>query len=561
MTRPFIYRSFAVALALGSLVLALPSYVGIEEDKASPKQSPPARPNVIFIISDDHTSQAISAYGSRLAKTPNIDRIAREGAILYNNVISNSICGPSRATLLTGKYSHTNGYKLNEKVFDINQPVFPEELQKNGYQTAWVGKMHLGSLPHGFDYLNILPGHGSYYNSDFVNSQNQTKRYPGYVTDVVTQLSTEWLEKRAPDKPFFLVVGHKATHREWMPALEDLGAYDNVTFPIPPTFYDKYEGRLAAQKQDMTIDKTMRLKEDLKINVAYELDEANVAKEKAELNAAYFGNQPITPERDKQLENFVRNGSYKRLSPEQKKAFSAYYNRISREFEQKKLTGKALVEWKYQRYMRDYLATANSLDRNIGKLLDYLDKTGLAKNTVVVYTSDQGFYLGEHGWFDKRWIYEESLKTPFVIRYPGVIKPGTQVRNVVSNVDWAPTLLNITGTSIPKEFQGKSFLPVLTSPKTNWQDQAYYHYYEYPEPHHVAPHFGLRTERYTIARFYGPDNFWELYDIQKDPHNLKNLYGQKGYEKITASLKAQLRADIIKNKDDEALKLFETSPK
>ncbi|GAB3557096.1 sulfatase family protein [Spirosoma fluminis] len=561
MTRPFIYRSFAVALALGGVLLALPSYVGIEEDKTSPKQSPPARPNVIFIISDDHTSQAISAYGSRLARTPNIDRIAREGAILYNNVISNSICGPSRATLLTGKYSHTNGYKLNEKVFDINQPVFPEELQKNGYQTAWVGKMHLGSLPHGFDYLNILPGHGSYYNSDFVNSQNETKRYPGYVTDVVTQLSTEWLEKRTPDKPFFLVVGHKATHREWMPAIEDLGAYDNRTFPIPPTFYDNYEGRLAAQKQDMSIDKTMRLKEDLKINLVYDLDEANVAKEKAELNAAYFGNQPITPERDKQLENLVRNGSYKRLSPEQKKAFSAYYNRISHEFEQKKLTGKALVEWKYQRYMRDYLATANSLDRNIGKLLDYLDKTGLAKNTVVVYTSDQGFYLGEHGWFDKRWIYEESLKTPFVIRYPGVIKPGTQVRNVVSNVDWAPTLLNITGTSIPKEFQGKSFLSVLTSPKANWQDQAYYHYYEYPEPHHVAPHFGLRTERYTIARFYGPDNFWELYDIQKDPHNLKNLYGQKGYEKITASLKARLKADIIKNKDDEALKLFENSPK
>jgi arylsulfatase A-like enzyme len=558
MTGTFIYRLLPASLALVSLWLAPPSFLGKEEEKASLKKSPP-RPNIIFIISDDHTSQAISAYGSRLANTPNIDRIAREGAILYNNVITNSICGPSRATLLTGKYSHTNGYKFNEKVFDINQPVFPEELQKNGYQTAWVGKMHLGSLPHGFDYLNILPGHGSYYNSDFVNSQNETKRYEGYVTDVVTQLSTEWLDQRDPNKPFFMVVGHKATHREWMPAIEDLGAYDSVTFPIPPTFYDNYQGRLAAQKQDMTIDKTMRLKEDLKINVAYELDEANLAKEKAELNAAYLGNQPMTPELDKRLELYVRNGSYKRLNPEQKKAFSNYYNRISREFEAKKLTGKALVEWKYQRYMRDYLATAKSLDRNIGKLLAYLDKTGLSKNTVVIYTSDQGFYLGEHGWFDKRWIYEESLKTPFVIRYPGVIKPGTQVRNVVSNVDWAPTLLNITGTSIPKEFQGKSFLPVLTNPKANWQDQAYYHYYEYPEPHHVAPHFGLRTERYTLARFYGPDHFWELYDIQKDPHNLKNLYGQKGYEKITASLKAQLKEYIVRNKDEEALKLFESS--
>lgn len=559
MIRPFIVRILLGSAALAGLSLTLPSYVIKPIANASETEPPSARPNIIFIISDDHTAQAISAYGSKLAKTPNIDRIAREGAILYNNIVSNSICGPSRATLLTGKFSHTNGYKFNEKVFDVNQPVFPEELQKNGYQTAWVGKMHLGSLPHGFDYLNILPGHGSYYNSDFVNSQNETKRYEGYVTDVVTQLSTEWLDKRNTSKPFFLVVGHKATHREWLPAIEDLGAYDNITFPIPPTFYDKYDGRLAAQKQDMTIDKTMRLKEDLKVHVDYGLDEAKVAHEKAELHKAYFRGQEMTPALDKQLENFVRNGSYRRLTPEQKKAFSGYYNRISREFDEKKLSGKALVEWKYQRYMRDYLATANSLDRNIGKLLDYLDKTGLAKNTVVIYTSDQGFYLGEHGWFDKRWIYEESLKTPFVIRYPDVIKPGTKVRNVVSNVDWAPTILSMTGTAIPKELQGKSFLPVLKGQNANWQDQAYYHYYEYPEPHRVAPHFGLRTDRYTLARFYGPDSFWELYDIQKDPHNLKNLYGQKGYEKITATLKTQLKEHIVRNKDDEALKLFENS--
>ncbi|OIN60382.1 sulfatase family protein [Arsenicibacter rosenii] len=546
----WVQGTVTTALLLGAVTAFVPE-----------KPTAPAKPNVIFIISDDHTSQAISAYGSRLARTPNIDRIAREGAILHNNVVSNSICGPSRATLLTGKFSHTNGYKFNEKVFDVNQPVFPEELQKNGYQTAWVGKMHLGSLPHGFDYLNILPGHGSYYNSDFVNSQNQTKRYPGYVTDVITQLSTQWLDKRDPSKPFFLVVGHKATHREWLPAIEDLGAYDNVTFPIPSTFYDNYDGRLAAQKQDMSIDKTMRLKEDLKINADYGLDEAKLAQEKADLYKSRFRNQEMTPALDKQLDNLVRNGTYRRMTPEQKKAYVEYYGRISREFEEQKLSGKALVEWNYQRYMRDYLATANSLDRNIGKLLDYLDKSGLAKNTVVVYTSDQGFYLGEHGWFDKRWIYEESLKTPFVIRYPGVIKPGTQVRHVVSNVDWAPTLLNITGTAVPADFQGKSFLPVLTNAKAGWQDQAYYHYYEYPEPHHVSPHFGLRTDRYTIARFYGPENFWELYDIQKDPQNLKNLYGTKGYETITASLKAQLKAHIVKNNDDEALKLFESSPR
>lgn len=482
------------------------------------------RPNVIFIISDDHTSQAISAYGSTLAQTPNIDRIAKEGAILYNNVVSNSICGPSRATLLTGKYSHTNGYKFNEKVFDITQPVFPEELQKTGYQTAWVGKMHLGSLPHGFDYLNILPGHGSYYNSDFVNSKNETHRYNGYVTDVITQLSKEWLDKRNPDKPFFLVVGHKATHRSWLPSLQDLGAYDNVTFPVPATFYDDYAGRIAAQDQDMSIEKTMLLAEDLKVNADYESKSAW--------------------------------SSYNRFTPEQKAQFKAYYDKVTATFEAQKPTGKALAEWKYQRYMRDYMATAKSLDRNIGELLDYLDQTGLSKNTVVIYTSDQGFYLGEHGWFDKRFIYEESLKTPFVIRYPGVIKPNTKVNQVVSNVDWAPTLLNIMHTPIPDSFQGQSFLPLLTGKISGWKNESYYHYYEFPAPHHVYPHFGLRTARYTLARFYGEKNFWELYDIKNDPQNLKNLYQDKRYAGVIAALKKQLKAQILKVKDEEALKLM-----
>lgn len=526
MIKKTVFRSLLGVTAVGVL-LAIPSFSPNHVNDSQPDRPASERPNIIFIISDDHTSQAISAYGSKLAKTPNIDRIAREGAILYNNVVANSICGPSRATLLTGQFSHRNGYKFNEKEFDISQPVFTEELQKNGYQTAWIGKMHLGSLPHGFDYLNILPGHGSYYNSDFVDSDNKTTRHMGYVTDVVTSLSTDWLDQRDASKPFFLVVGHKATHREWFPAAEDLGAYDDVTFPLPPTFYDNYEGRIAAQKQDMSIDKTMRLKKDLKVH-----------------------------------EDYNPKGAYSRYTPEQIKPFYEYYEKkISKEFDEKKLSGKALVEWKYQRYMRDYLSTANSLDRNIGKLLDYLDKSGLSKNTVVIYTSDQGFYLGEHGWFDKRFIYEESLKTPFVIRYPGVIKPGSKVKQVVSNVDWAPTILNLTGTSIPDYIQGESFVSVLKGENKAWRDQAYYHYYEYPQPHNVSPHFGLRTRQYTLARFYGPDNFWELYDIQKDPHNLKNLYGQKGYEKVTASLKKQLKDQIVKYKDEEALKLMETNPK
>ncbi|PQA60397.1 sulfatase family protein [Siphonobacter curvatus] len=491
----------------------------------------PNRPNVIFIFSDDHAYQAISAYGSKLAQTPNIDRIANEGALLLNNVVTNSICGPSRATLLTGKYSHLNGYKLNERKFNINQPVFPEELQKNGYQTAWIGKMHLGSLPHGFDYLDVLPGQGHYYSPDFVNGKKDTVRHEGkYVSNVITELSLDWLNKRDASKPFFLVVGHKATHREWLPDIQDLGAYDDVNFPLPASFYDAYEGREAAEKQDMTIDQTMRLKEDLKVHLNYD------AKN--------------------------RFNGYNRFSPEQKKAFYDYYeNKISKEFDEKKLTGKALVEWKYQRYLKDYLATAKSLDRNIGRLLDYLDQKGLAKNTVVIYASDQGFYMGEHGWFDKRFIYEESLKTPFVIRYPGVIQAGKKVPQLVSNIDWAPTLLELTGTKVPQDIQGKSFLPLLKNEKPAWRTAAYYHYYEFPEPHHVYPHFGVRTERYTLVHFYGDINTWELYDLQKDPQQLKNLYGQKGTEKITADLKAQLKELMVTYKDDEALGLLQqTNP-
>lgn len=506
---------------LVALLLTAPAYRPVKQRAALLSQ-----PNIIFIFSDDHAYQAISAYGSKLAKTPNIDRIANEGAILHNNLVTNSICGPSRATLLTGKYSHLNGYTVNERSFEVNQPVFTEELQKNGYQTAWIGKMHIGSLPNGFDYLNVLPGQGQYYNPDFVNARKDTVRYPGYVTNVTTKLSLDWLGQRDASKPFFLVVGHKATHREWLPDLPDLGTYDKVTFPLPSTFYDDYQGRKAASDQDMTIDKTMRLKEDLKVHADY--------NKKGPFNA------------------------YSRFTSEQKEAFTDYYEqKVSKEFDKQKLTGKALVEWKYQRYLKDYLATANSLDRNIGELLDYLDKTGLAKNTVVIYASDQGFYLGEHGWFDKRFIYEESLKTPFVIRYPGVIKPRTQINQLVSNIDWAPTVLNLAGAATPKDIQGESFLPLLKGEKTPWRKEAYYHYYEFPQPHHVYPHFGLRTDRYKLVRFYGPKDFWELYDLKKDPHELHNLYGQQSYEALMADLKMKLRAQIQKYKDDEALKLFD----
>ena len=489
------------------------------------------KPNIIFIFSDDHAYQSIGAYGNKYAKTPNIDRLAKEGALLTNNLVTNSICGPSRATLLTGKYSHKNGYKHNDNTrFNTNQTLFPELLQQNGYQTAWIGKMHLNSLPKGFDYWNILPGQGNYYNPDFISQPNDTTRYNGYVSNVITKFSTDWLEKRDNAKPFFLIVGHKATHREWLPDLQDLGAYDDVDFPLPANFYDDYQGRTAAKEQDMTIEKTMRLEQDLKINANYEKD-----------------------------------WTYNRFSPEQQKVFKAYYDKISKEPEAKKLTGKALTEWKYQRYIKDYLSTANSLDRNIGKLLDYLDKTGLAKNTVVIYASDQGFYMGEHGWFDKRFIYEESLKTPFVIRYPGVVKPGSKLDQLVLNIDWAPTVLNIANTKIPADIQGKSFLPLLkanaATAKTPWRRDAYYHYYEFPEPHHVYPHFGIRTERYKLAYFYGGADSWELYDLKTDPSEMKNLYGQPTSDKIVADLKTRLKQSMMQYQDDEALEILAKAKK
>lgn len=486
------------------------------------------RPNIVFIFSDDHAYQAIGAYGNRYAKTPNIDRIAREGALLKNNLVTNSICGPSRATLLTGKYSHMNGYPRNDRTrFDITQTLFPKELQKGGYQTAWVGKMHLNSLPEGFDFWRILPGQGRYYNPQFIGQPNDTTSHEGYVTDLITDFSLDWIGKRNASKPFFIIIGHKATHREWSPDLQDLGAYDQVEFPLPANFHDQYEGREAAARQDMSIEKSMNLRNDLKVHVDYD-----------------------------------NNGLYRHLTPAQKEVFRTYFEGVTKDFDEKRPGGRALAEWKYQRYLKDYFSTANSLDRNIGKVLDYLDKTGLAKNTVVIYASDQGFYLGEHGWFDKRFMYEESLKTPFVIRYPGVIRPGTKIDQLISNIDWAPTMLDIAGVKIPADMQGKSFVPLLSAKmegKVPWRKSAYYHYYEFPEPHHVYPHFGVRTARYKLMKFYGGIDSWELYDLNTDPTEQRNLYGIKGHERIVTLLKAELKQLIIAYKDDQALALLENS--
>ena len=494
--------------------------------------APGRRPNIIFILSDDHAYQAISAYGSQLAETPNIDRIAREGALFTRAMVTNSICGPSRATLLTGKYSHKNGYPLNEKRFNTDQQIFPAILQEHGYQTAWIGKWHLSSLPplpKGFDYFRILNGQGEYYNPDLIGPTDTT-RVEGYVTDIITRLTESWLDGRDTSRPFCLIVGEKATHREWLPDIPDLGAYDGKDLPLPPAFHDDYYGRPAAADQDMTIARTMRLKEDLKVHADYE-----------------------------------HSGIYNRFTPEQKKRFYDYYeNTVSRAFDSlvRRDTGEALLHWKYERFLKDYLSVARSLDRNIGLLLNYLDQKGLAGNTVVIYASDQGFYLGEHGWFDKRWIYEESLRTPFVMRYPGVVRPGSTVSSMMLNIDWAPTILDMAGVKTPADMQGVSFMPLVRGDTAGWRKAMYYHYYEFPQPHHVSPHFGIRTEHYVLVRFYGPRNYWELYDLDKDPHELHNLYGSAAgldgsYEAVTRRLKAQLRELILQYDDQEALRLLE----
>lgn len=487
------------------------------------------RPNILFILSDDHAYQAISAYGNKIVTTPNIDRIAKEGVLFSNALVANSICGPSRATLLTGKYSHENGYKANEEFFNTNQFLFPALLQQNGYQTAWIGKWHLGSLPRGFDYWKILPGQGDYYNPDFITQPNDTVRQDGYVTNIITDETLNWLKSRKADQPFFLVVGEKATHRGWLPDLQDLGAYDSIYFPLPATFYDNYKGRKAAAAQDMNIAHTLQLKQDLKVHASYDGP----------------GAHPF----------------YRRFTPEQERIFKGYYEgKISHEYDSAHYTGEALTKWKFERYLKDYYATAKSLDRNIGEILDYLHHAHLDSNTVVIYASDQGFYLGEHGWFDKRFIYDESAKTPFVLRYPGVVTPKSKIDQLVVNIDWAPTLLDIAGVPIPKEIQGASFLPLLKKNKHyQWRDAAYYHYYEYPGPHKVSPHFGIRTKDYLLVRFYQGTDAWELFDLKKDPEELNNVYEDKKYDKVRKKLTKRLHTLIQHYHDTDAALIVDKS--
>ncbi|QHV96004.1 sulfatase family protein [Spirosoma endbachense] len=472
------------------------------------------RPNIIIIFSDDHALQAISAYGSPYIRTPNIDRIGREGAVFQNMFCTNSICAPSRATLLTGKYSHSNGHRDNYTTFDASQPMFPKYLQQAGYQTAWIGKWHLKANPQYFDFWEVLPGQGLYYNPNIIQMDGKTVRKEGYVTNLITNDALNWLQNnRDTSKPFCLVIGHKAPHREWQPDTTDLHAFDGQTFPLPATFYDTYEGRKAAQHQDMQITTTMRLGLDLKVDI---------------------DTMPII----------------KRMNPAQLRAWKAYYDPLNQDFKSRNLTGKALDNWKYQRYMHDYLACVLSVDRNVGRVLDYLDKQGMRDNTLIMYSSDQGFYLGEHGWFDKRFMYEESMHMPLLVRYPPRLKAGTVTNQLFVNTDFAPTILQMAGLPIPADMQGKSFLPL---PKPSEARKAvYYHYYEYPADHRVLPHFGVRTDRYKLIYFYGNGEFWEFFDLKTDPNELKNDYANPKNQAIISQLKKELKKQTLAYKDTEA---------
>ena len=478
------------------------------------KQEPVQRPfNIVYIMTDDHTAQMMSCYDTRYAETPNLDRIARDGVLFTNSFVANSLSGPSRACMITGKHSHKNGFYDNTHCkFDASQQTFPKLLQNAGYETALIGKWHLETLPTGFDHWEILPGQGSYYNPDFITQQNDTVQIHGYLTDIITDKSIEWMENgRDKTKPFCILIHHKAQHRNWMADTCHLSLYEDRTFPVPDTFYDDYEGRPAAAAQEMSILKDMDLVYDLKM-----------------LGAE--GNKGLAQGYD---------GILARMDAEQRAAWDRFYDPIIEDFKRQNLSGEKLYEWKFQRYMRDYLKTLKSLDDNVGRVLDYLEESGLADNTLVVYTSDQGFYMGEHGWFDKRFMYEESFHTPLLMRLPGG-KKG-KIDQMVQNIDYAPTFLELAGAPIPDDIQGVSLLPLLKGENpSDWRTSLYYHFYEYPAEHKVKRHYGVRNNRYKLIHFYNDIDEWELYDLQKDPHELHNVYAAPEYADVKAQMMHEL---------------------
>ncbi|HKZ38018.1 MAG TPA: sulfatase [Chryseolinea sp.] len=498
---------------------------------------PSTRPNIIFIMSDDHAYQAISAYDNRLIETPNIDRIAKMGMLFTNASVTNSICAPSRATILTGKHSHLNGKIDNHFHFDSTNVTFPQLFQQAGYQTAMFGKLHFGNNPKGFDQFKILPGQGAYYNPDFITKQDGNIKVEGYVTDIVTDMTLDWLQKeRKKDQPFMLMYLHKAPHRSWLMAERHLQEFTNKKFPEPKTLFDDYSGRTSpVGEAEMNILKHMAWAGDNKVFPEV-MDELGITE---------IGF-------DKQRYKY----EFSRLNPSQAENFKTAYAKVNDDFKKAypKMTDKDKMRWKYQRYIQDYLGTIKAVDENVGRLLDYLEANKLMDNTIIVYTSDQGFYLGEHGWFDKRFVYDESFKTPLLIAWPGKVRVGSRSDELVQNLDFAQTFLEAAGIPAPSDMQGESMIPVLTEQPGKWtRDAVYYHYYEYPAEHMVNRHYAIATKDYKLIHYYFVEDTWELIDRKKDPLEMKNVYDDPAYAKVKKDLHVRLENLRKKYKDNTAL--------
>ena len=492
---------------LVTFIASVPFSSAIAQDKDT-------RPNILFIFSDDHAYQSISAYDSIVNKTPNLDRIANEGMRFDRAFVTNSICGPSRAVVLTGKYGHLNGFVRNGNTFNGHQQTVSKLLQQSGYETAVIGKWHLKSTPVGFDYYHVLIGQGPYYNPPMKTTDGPVN-HVGYTTEIITDQTLKYLkQRRDPDKPFFLMYQHKAPHRNWQPGPNEINNYNNETIPEPITLFDDYKGRTsAARNQEMTVKEHLT-RFDLKLDPP--------------------GN----------------------LTPEQLKVWNDAYEEKNAELEKLNLEGDDLIRWKYQRYVKDYLRCIDSVDKNVGRVLDYLEESGLAENTIVIYTSDQGWYLGEHGWYDKRWMYEESFRTPLMVRWPGKIKPGTVNTDMVMNLDFAQTFLDIAGADQPDDMQGASMKPVFEgNTPDDWRKSVYYHYYEFPGAHSVAKHNGVRTERYKLINFY-ENKEWELFDLKEDPNELNSVYDDPDYADIKKDLEVELQRLQEFYKDDGTIVNF-----
>ncbi len=548
------------ALTSGAKVLLPLAAVGI--GGCGGRAEKPQRPNILLIMTDDHTIQALSCYGGCLVETPNLDRLAEEGMLFENCYVPNAISGPSRACILTGKYSHRNGFTDNSQTFDGSQQTFPKLLHEAGYQTAVVGKWHLNSDPQGFDYWNILVGQGEYYAPRFIDNGREVTE-GGYVTDIITDKAIGFLNNRDKSRPFMMLCYHKAPHRNWMPAQRHLGMFENHTFPEPYNLLDDYSGRGdAAREQAMEIGRDMWDEWDLKLAAAEESEPVSAISEaepvadpnKADVARANDRAQSIRQLRD----------AFDRMTPAEKKAWDRAYAPRMAEWRKIRSTASKedILRWKYQQYMKDYCAVVKAVDENVGRLIDYLKKNGLYDNTIIVYTSDQGFYLGEHGWFDKRFMYEESFRTPLLVRYPSSVGSGVHTKALSMNIDLAPTFLDYAGVKIPKDIQGRSLRPVLDGggkAPSGWRDAVYYHYYEYPSWHSVKRHYGIRTADYKLIHFYNDIDQWELYDMKQDPHEMHNVYYNPDYSAVRERMHKrleQLQSECGDTDPDETVSEF-----